>query len=235
VTTPQQVLAIAAKHVGERYVLGVRVPKDNSDWSGPWDCAEFASWIAFQASGLLVGCTDNSANPAVANAYSGAWARDAEKSGRRISIGQAKGTPGAVLVRKPSPQTLGHVALSRGDGTTVEASSAKLGVTQRQVDGRRWDVAMLLPLVEYEVPNPPPVYQPPTALVLRLNSPPMHGELVKKLQQALKTAGFGAGVVDGVFGPHTEAAIIAFQASLGLVPDGEAGPVTLAKLGIASA
>jgi hypothetical protein len=40
----------------ERYVLGAFAPKDNANWTGPWDCAEFASWVTFQASGLLLGC-----------------------------------------------------------------------------------------------------------------------------------------------------------------------------------
>ena len=43
----------AATHVGEQYLLGVVVPKDNAQWKGPWDCAEFASWCVFQAAGRL--------------------------------------------------------------------------------------------------------------------------------------------------------------------------------------
>jgi peptidoglycan hydrolase-like protein with peptidoglycan-binding domain len=35
---------------------------------------------------------------------------------------------------------------------------------------------------------------------------------------------------DGIFGPATESAVKAFQASHGLVVDGEAGPDTNAKL-----
>ena len=38
--------------------------------------------------------------------------------------------------------------------------------------------------------------------------------------------------IDGVFGPHTEAAVRAYQLQSGLVADGEAGRVTLAKLGL---
>jgi hypothetical protein len=46
--TGQDVLKLAQRHVSEKYVLGVRVPKDNASWTGPWDCAEFASWLIFQ-------------------------------------------------------------------------------------------------------------------------------------------------------------------------------------------
>lgn len=56
------------------------------------------------------------------------------------------------------------------------------------------------------------------------------GPEVTKLQQRLKDKGFDPGVVDGKFGPGTEAAVIAFQKSEGLVADGIAGPRTLAEL-----
>ncbi len=40
--TGEKVLQIARQHMGEKYVLGVLVPKNNAGWTGPWDCAEFA-------------------------------------------------------------------------------------------------------------------------------------------------------------------------------------------------
>lgn len=227
-----ELVKLANEHVGERYILGAFAPKDNSNWKGPWDCAEFASWLAFQTTGLLVGCTDNNAHPARADAYSGAWARDAAASGRPLSIGQAKAIAGAVLVRKPPPKGIGHVAISQGDGTTIEAHSAKKGVSQHKVDGRRWDFAMLLPLIEYPAESTPAVYRPPGELVLRLTSPPMHGARVKALQRALRSHGVDPGEIDGIFGPHTEAAVRAFQLQTGLVADGEAGKLTMRKLGL---
>ena len=51
------------------------------------------------------------------------------------------------------------------------------------------------------------------------------GRQVRLLQQAL-----GAIKVDGVFGPETEAAVRAFQASRGLTVDGVVGPLTSAAL-----
>ena len=56
------------------------------------------------------------------------------------------------------------------------------------------------------------------------------GPEVTKLQQRLKEKGFDPGVIDGKFGPGTEAALIAFQKSEGLAADGIAGPRTLAEL-----
>jgi N-acetylmuramoyl-L-alanine amidase len=201
-TTGSDLIKLANKHVGEQYILGAFAPKDNANWKGPWDCAEFASWLTFQTTGLLLGCTDNAENPARADAFSGAWARDAA-AGRTISIGQAKATPGAMLIRKPPPKGIGHVAVSQGDGTTVEAHSAQLGVTNLSVDGRRWDLAMLVPLIDYPHELDDAIFSPPTGLVLRLTFPPMHGALVRALQKALKAKGIHPGNIDGVFGPHT--------------------------------
>lgn len=58
------------------------------------------------------------------------------------------------------------------------------------------------------------------------------GERVKALQNALKKKGFDPGAIDGDFGNGTEAAVIAFQKSEGLLPDGIAGPQTLGALAI---
>lgn len=56
------------------------------------------------------------------------------------------------------------------------------------------------------------------------------GEDVRQLQVMLRDAGFDPGPVDGDFGPGTHAAVVAFQRSAGLEPDGAAGPLTIAAL-----
>ena len=61
------------------------------------------------------------------------------------------------------------------------------------------------------------------------------GPEVEKLQRQLKEKGFDPGIIDGKFGPGTEAAVVAFQKSEGLSADGIAGPRTLAALGLAEA
>ena len=58
------------------------------------------------------------------------------------------------------------------------------------------------------------------------------GPGVTALQEALQVLGFPPGNVDGVFGLGTEAAVLAFQKSAGLLADGIAGPRTLSALGI---
>lgn len=58
------------------------------------------------------------------------------------------------------------------------------------------------------------------------------GSAVVDLQKALAATGHYDGVVDGIFGYGTEAAVLAFQRANGLKPDGYAGPKTLAALSI---
>ncbi|NJL20775.1 MAG: hypothetical protein HC895_08140 [Leptolyngbyaceae cyanobacterium SM1_3_5] len=54
--------------------------------------------------------------------------------------------------------------------------------------------------------------------------------VVALLQTQLASLGFYQGEIDGEFGAQTEAAVIQFQTSQGLVPDGIAGAQTLAAL-----
>jgi peptidoglycan L-alanyl-D-glutamate endopeptidase CwlK len=61
----------------------------------------------------------------------------------------------------------------------------------------------------------------------------MDGSLVVAIQDALAREGFPPGAADGHFGPATEAAVIAFQKSQGLLDDGMVGPRTAAALGLA--
>jgi peptidoglycan L-alanyl-D-glutamate endopeptidase CwlK len=63
----------------------------------------------------------------------------------------------------------------------------------------------------------------------------MRGADVAALQRELQVHGFSPGAIDGSFGPGTEAAVIAFQTSESLVPDGIAGARTIKALGFAEA
>lgn len=57
---------------------------------------------------------------------------------------------------------------------------------------------------------------------LYLRLPNFHGADVMELQHALNTLGFSCGRADGLFGPHTEAALQQFQENVGLFADGMA-------------
>ena len=75
--------------------------------------------------------------------------------------------------------------------------------------------------------NPNRTARPNTSTALRLGS---RGETVRKLQMYLKKRGFFNGEVNGIFGPRTRAAVIAFQRARGMKPDGVVGVRTLAAM-----
>jgi hypothetical protein len=70
---------------------------------------------------------------------------------------------------------------------------------------------------------------PAAQAVIRLGA---SGPMVAELQRRLNQAGADPVLeVDGVFGEHTQAAVMVFQQSHGLVADGIVGPLTWAALG----
>lgn len=230
--TGEDILKIAKKHVGEKYHLGVLVPKDNANWTGSWDCAEFASWCVYQASGKLYGCNRDTGDPATADAYTGFWAEDARQRGQIIPIEDAIHTPGAALVRRPGANKIGHIVISDGKGGTVEAHSTKRGVIAGSAHGRVWDMGVLVPFIAYTTGGAGTAV-PPVGMIYRVQMPMMSGPRVKDIQQALAAKGFDPGDVDGFYGPKAAAAVTAFQLDQGnLVADGEVGPLTAAALGV---
>ena len=224
-------LARARAHIGEEYV-NRQVPKDDPNWRGPWDCAEFMSWLVYQEAGILYGCTDNNAAPSKADAYTGNWKKDSEQRGIRIPVSQAAGTVGAILLRfPPAPGRMGHIVLSDGKGGTVEAMGKAYGVRAGTVQGRHWDTGVLIPGIDYgtgatdiAVTKPAVRYAP--------NVENMSKSAVADIQRALAAKGFDPGSIDGIFGEATAKAVAAFQDSLGLVSDGEVGSLTANALGI---
>ena len=226
----KDLISLASKHIGEKYILGSLVPKSNADWKGPWDCAEFISWCVYQLTSKLYGCYKNNSEPDNADAYTGYWARDTKKLGKKISIEEARATAGAALLRVPMSGRTGHIVFSDGTGKTVEAHSTKSGVISSVVDGRRWDYGILIPWIDYQqLPINPPA---PVPTIFRYTLPMMKSPKIGEIQSALKKLGFNPGTIDNVFGLKTEAAVRAFQLTHGVVVDGEVGPVTVTLLGI---
>jgi hypothetical protein len=227
----KDLVTLARDHVGEPYVLGIHVAKDNWEWQGPWDCAEFASWLVYQVADSLYGCDDDSNAPSVADAYTGYWVRDVRGLGRKISVEEAARTPGAFVLRAPLDGVMGHIVVSDGEGGTIEAHSTKRGVIEASLSERRWDTGVLIPDIKYEAGEPVDV-PAPKLLVVRLTKPPMTGSVVREIQRALSEKGFDPGPIDGSFGALTRAAVGAFQAASGLLVDGEVGEKTARALGI---
>jgi murein L,D-transpeptidase YcbB/YkuD len=230
-STGRGMLEMARKHIGQQYE-NVLVPKNNPNWRGPWDCAEFMSWLVFQDAGFLYGCINNNINPAVADAYTGAWQQDSSRLGNRVSVEHAAATVGGIVLRfPPAPGRMGHIAICDGQGGTVEAKGRAFGVVADTVHGRRWNTGVLLPDIHYDIGVTPLTLIQPTKVYF-IGGPNMDPKVVRDIQQALLDAEFDPGPIDGIYGAKTAAAVGAFQQVKGLVVDGEVGPQTAKELGI---
>jgi N-acetylmuramoyl-L-alanine amidase len=228
----KDIVDLAITRKGQRYVLGARVNIANPDWSGPWDCAEFVSWACYHAYGRVIAVRPPDVR--VGESYSGWWYEDAIRYGGVVKTGIALATAGAILVRKPGDFDIriGHVAISRGDNSTIEAHSSRVGVDIISgANTRKWTCGFLVPGVSYGDQATPIKVSLPAGIV-ELSSPYMRGGKVRKIQDALLTKGVNPGALDGVYGPSTAAAVAAFQAQEGLVVDGVVGPETRKELGL---
>lgn len=78
-----------------------------------------------------------------------------------------------------------------------------------------------------DIPDRPPLSVVPIVETLEFGA---SGAEVEEVQKKLKAVGFDPGPIDGLFGPATEAAVLAFQWSEDLLVDGIVGSRTLAAL-----
>lgn len=230
-TPAAKMVDLARRHIGKAYLLGVLVPKNDPNWLGEFDCAEFASHLVYQVSGRLVGCRDNDGDPATADAYTGYWDRDARLLNAVVPIEVAAATAGAFMLRVPVSGQTGHIVLCDGQGGTIEAMGSRYGVCAGKLDGRRWSFGVRLPFLAHGSPSASRPLLPPATAILRLGS---HGDAVLALQRALAGRGLYSGALDGSFDARTAEAVRQFQLREGLVPDAEVGPLTLDELGIES-
>jgi Putative peptidoglycan binding domain/NlpC/P60 family len=152
------------------------------------------------------------------------------KNGTAIPLDEGVRTRGALLLR------VGHVAVSLGDGRTVEAMGEDYGVLVASTSQRGFTHAGRVPGLSYNGaapdldPSPTPVTRDPAPgrrPTLREGS---RGDAVRRLQRKLTAQGFKPGPVDGDFGPATDSAVRAFQRAKGLVVDGIVGPKTWSAL-----
>lgn len=219
-----KIMKLARTKLGQKYVLGSRAPMANPKWDGPWDCAEFVSWCVYQATGRLYG-TKPQGNPMMADAYTGYWWEQSRDDGSQVSVGAAIALNGGILLRKPQPGRVGHIAFSDGRGGTVEAHSSARGVCEGSAQNRAWDTGVILPWLATGLVLPEADYEPP-ARRIRVTSPLTNGSDVRKIQLRLTELGFYPGRADGVYGPQTAHAVTQFQVAKKLNPDGEVGDIT---------
>lgn len=117
----QTFLQRALAQQGKEYVFGAEVSMNDPN-PRRFDCSELIEWAAHQA-GVRV--PDGSANQIAAT--------------RPMSVEQALRTPGALLYRP------GHIAISLGDGRTIEAKGRAYGVGIFNANGRGWTRAGVIP------------------------------------------------------------------------------------------
>lgn len=236
--TNKEFVKLALDQSGDEYIFGVEVSPANPNPTA-FDCSELVQWC----------CDRLSVNPRMVD---GSWyqARHCKQYGLLVSIDKAIKTAGALLFKFSSSPWEGgrpnnaHVAISLGDGWTIEARGRAYGVgTWSAAQGQRgWTHAGLVPGLKYvetggvSAPKPNDVVDladvwasvdAARKQTLRLGS---QGEAVRVLQKLLNAAGFTAGAVDGWFGRATDSAVRRFQAAEGLVTDGVVGRFTWAKL-----
>lgn len=101
---------------GDRYVYGAETNLNDAN-PNTFDCSELVQWAAHQA-GVTI--PDGSGNQL-------AYCR---QHGKQISVEEAIRTPGALLFKE------GHVAISLGDGRTIEAMGSNYGVRIGNARGR---------------------------------------------------------------------------------------------------
>jgi len=115
-------------------------------------------------------------------------------------------------------------ALSRRFGTTVDAIKELNGLTGDMIFiGQTLKIPYGTEVQPPTPPPPPPVNRP----TLRMGS---RGEDVMVSQLQLHFWLFLPGPIDGIFGPLTGAAVLAFQRDRGLVADGIVGSITWGAL-----
>jgi len=110
--------------------------------------------------------------------------------------------------------------IARKFGTTVDAVKYINNLTGDMIFP---DQILKIPDESGNIPPLPPLVRP----TLRIGD---RGQHVSILQAQLHFWLFMPGPIDGIFGPMTQRAVMDFQRSRGLVPDGIVGPLTWAAL-----
>lgn len=142
--TNTELVNLALTQDGDPYIFGFEVDLDDPD-PPAFDCSEFVQWL----------CRRLQVRPTMPD---GSWhqATHCRDNGTLIPVSQAITTAGALLFRFSSDPYTGnrprsaHVAISQGDGTTIEARSTRYGLGQFTAASRGWTHAALIPGIAYQ-------------------------------------------------------------------------------------
>jgi len=137
------VVLLALSQAGDKYVYGAEASPSVEN-PNAFDCSELIEWV----------CNRLEVIPTVPD---GSWLQfqHCDSHGTDVSPTRGLGTLGALLFwfdgnpMGPNRPSGAHVAISLGDGRTIEARSEKHGVGVFGPEGRSWTHAALIPGVEY--------------------------------------------------------------------------------------
>lgn len=141
-------LAAALEQTGDPYVWGATADPDDPD-PAAFDCSELVRWAAARVG---VDIPD------------GSWLQylDLKQRGATVSVEEALRTPGALLFSFDSEPRPGggrpsgaHVAISLGDGRTIEARGRRYGVGTWEA-GDRFQYAAIVPELSGSTAAVPP-------------------------------------------------------------------------------
>lgn len=217
---------VCMSQAGDRYVYGAEARHDDPDPEA-FDCSELVEWALAR---LGVRFVDGSRNQ---HAY-------CRRLGLLVPVAEGIDTPGALLFRMTGTPT--HVAVSRGDATTIEARGRAYGVNVFDAVRRSWTHAGRVPGLDYAAPPPappPPSPRPPVGVT---NAPVWDHPHRGRRGTAIARAHYGCGwvwtwqarmaergwriTVDGDYGLASERTCRLFQREKDLEVDGVVGPVT---------
>jgi cell wall-associated NlpC family hydrolase len=128
---------------GDKYVFGHEVSLNDAN-PDTFDCSELVQWAAHQAG---------------VDVPDGSWLQyaQAHQMGTTMTVSDALHTPGALLFSFSSDPLAGgrpehaHVAISLGDGRTIEAKGTKygVGIFDAGTNGDRFQYAATVPGIDY--------------------------------------------------------------------------------------
>jgi cell wall-associated NlpC family hydrolase len=136
--TTQAFVEAALAQTGDTYVFGAEAEAGDVD-PDAFDCSELTQWAAAQV-GLEL--------------PDGSWLQylELERQGAVIPVEQAIDTPGALLFSFSSEPTAGggrpsqaHMAISLGNGSTIEARGREYGVGSWEATTDRFEYAAVVP------------------------------------------------------------------------------------------